>query len=138
MVNGYLLDTNIVSELRRRNPDPGVTAWYDATDAGDLHLSAISVGEIRRGIERLRPRDGTQAGALDRWLEGLKQHFADRIQPVDLVVAERWGRLGVRQPISVADGLIAATSLAHELTLVTRNVADFEPHGVAVLNPFAG
>lgn len=96
----------------------------------------ITIGEIKRGIERLRLRDPNQALRLDSWLVDLQQRFADRILPIDRDTALHWGHLGIHQPISVADGLIAATTLRHGLTLVTRNTDDFAPHNIPTINPF--
>lgn len=135
-MSGYLVDTNILSEFRRKRPDSGVRSWFAQTDDTLLHLSVITLGEIKRGTERLRLHDPAQAIHLDRWLTALQTHYADRILSIDAAIALHWGNLGVRQPLSVADGLIAATALANGLILVTRNVVDFEPHGVPVLNPF--
>jgi len=135
-VSGFLLDTNVVSELRRRKRNQGVVDWLEAMDDNLLHLSVITLGEIRRGIRRLHLHDATQAVHLAAWLDGLRTSFAARILPIDETVALRWGELGIHQPISVADGLLAATAIHHGLTLVTRNVSDFEPNQVPVLNPF--
>ena len=135
-MSGYLVDTNVLSERRRKRPDPGVLSWIDETDDALLHVSVITLGEIKHGAERLRLHDPAQAVHLDRWLDALCLHYAARILPIDAIVALHWGKLGIRRPLSVADGLIAATALAHGLTVVTRNVTDFEPHGVPVLNPF--
>jgi hypothetical protein len=135
-MSGFLLDTNVVSELRRRKRNQGVVEWLEATDDTLLHLSVITLGEIRRGTRKLHLHDPTQAAHLETWLDGLRKSFAARTLPIDEPVALRWGELGIHQPISVADGLIAATALHHNLTLVTRNVSDFEPNQIPVLNPF--
>lgn len=135
----YLLDTNVLSELRRGDrANPGVLAWWREHQSGQLWLSVLVVGELRRGVELLRRRDATAADSLDDWLVGLVDGFADRILPVDDRVAERWGRLGVPDPVPVVDGLLAATALVHDLALVTRNVADVAPTGVRFENPFSG
>ncbi|WP_130510250.1 type II toxin-antitoxin system VapC family toxin [Krasilnikovia cinnamomea] len=133
----YLLDTNVVSELRKAQPDPMVLRWHQAHRHASVYLSVLTVGEIRAGIERLRPRDAERATALDRWLKTLITGYGDRILPVSVEVAQRWGRLNVppRQP-PVVDGLLVATALVHRLTLVTRNVADVASTGVDLLNPF--
>ena len=89
----YLLDTNVISELRKRNPDPRVLAWYATVTSAEVFVSALTIGEIRLGIERLRRKDGTQADALEQWLRGLQASYGDRIINVDAAVAEAWGRL---------------------------------------------
>jgi len=133
----YLLDTSVVSELRRgAAADKGVAEWFDDRSADDLCLSVVTVGEIRQGIEQLRGRNGTQAAALDRWLTGLLQFYEDRLLYIDGDVAEEWGRLRARRNPPVVDALLAATARVHELTLVTRNVRDFTGLQVRVLNPF--
>jgi predicted nucleic acid-binding protein len=137
-VSGFLVDTNVLSDLRKRRPNPGVLEWFDETDEELLHLSVITLGEIKRGTERLRLRDPTQAVSLDAWMESLQLRFADRLHPIDEAVAMRWGELGIHQPISVTDGLIAATALYHGLTVVTRNTSDFVPNHIPVFNPFRG
>lgn len=133
----YLVDTNVVSELRKgRRCDPGVAAWFAETSARDIFLSALTVGEIRKGIENIRRRDEPTAAALEAWLGELLATHADRILPVDAVIAEQWGRFNVPDPLPVLDSLLAATASVHGLTLVTRNVKDVERTGVECLNPF--
>jgi predicted nucleic acid-binding protein len=132
----YLLDTNVVSELRKRHPDPRVLAWYDGVASADLFISALTVGEIRLGIERLRRRDAAQADLLEQWLRGLQVIYADHIVDLDAGVAEQWGRLNVPDPLPVIDGLLAASAITHGWTLVTRNVADIARSGVPLINPF--
>ena len=132
-----LLDTNVVSELRKRRSDPAVTTWYASTRAGDLHLSVLVVGEMRSGIERLARHDKEQAARHEKWLVDLLDLFEDRIVPVSIEVAEVWGRLSVPDPVPAIDGLLAATALVHDWTLVTRNVRDVRRTGVRLLNPFA-
>jgi len=133
----YLLDTCVISELRKPHGDPRVAAWMAGIQADEAFLSVLTLGEIRRGIELHRAKDPKAAGALDRWLRGLESHYAERILPITAAIADRWGRLGLKQPLPVSDGLIAATGLEHTLTIVTRNVADFQRSGVNTLNPFA-
>jgi hypothetical protein len=133
----YLLDTNILSETRKREPTPSVAAWIAATPAAQLHVSVLTLGEIQQGIERIRGNgDWKQATALEGWLMGLEARFDTRVLPVTLMVASAWGRQQQGRPIPVIDALIAATARVHDMTIVTRNVRDFEQTGVLVLNPF--
>lgn len=135
----YLLDTCVVSELSRPRPDPGVVAWMSEADVVSLHLSVITIGELRHGTLRLPV--GKRRSSLSGWCEKLRQSFSGRVLPVDEPVALRWAEIAARaeqagRPGSFADGLIAATALERGLTLVTRNVTDFEPFGVSRLNPW--
>jgi|SRR5579859_2514838 len=132
----YLLDTNIVSELRKRDPDPLVVAWYGTVTSAQLFLSVLTIGEIRLGIERLRRKDNTQADLLEQWLQGLRVAYRDHLIDVDTDVAEEWGRLNVPDQLPIIDGMLAASAKVHGWTLVTRNVADLGRSGVSVLNPF--
>lgn len=132
----YLLDTNVVSELRKHRPHPGVVTWFEGVDADDLYLSSLVVGEIVAGVERIRRRDRHAVAAYDAWLAELRRSFADRIVAVDAPVAEEWGRLCVPDPLPVIDGLLAATARVHGWTLVTRNTRDVERTGVLLLDPF--
>jgi toxin FitB len=134
----FLLDTNVVSEIRKRKPDPGVVAWFTSVSADDLFLSVLVVGEIRQGVARLARRDRAQAETYDRWLDQLIEAYGDRIAPITSEVAQVWGRLNVPDPLPVVDGLLAATALVHGWTLVTRNVDDVGSTGVRLLNPFDG
>ncbi len=134
----WLLDTNIVSEIRKgRRGDPRVIAWATGRE-DEAWLSVLTLGEIRRGIELKRRQDEVAARRLDIWLEGLEANFASRILPVDASVAEVWCRLNVPDPRPSVDALIAATALVYGLTLVTRNVRDVEGTGVAVFDPGGG
>jgi hypothetical protein len=133
----FLLDTNIVSEARRRTQNRGFAAWWAGVQSGRLYLSALTVGEIERGIEKLRRRGETyRVKELDVWLESLVRQFSDRILPVDVAVAAEWGRHRAAKAIPSIDGLIAATATAHDLTLVTRNLADMTGTGARLHNPF--
>jgi len=132
----WLVDTNVLSELRKgARAAAGISAWFDAADETALYTSVLVVGEIRRGIESLRRRDDTAALALEGWLNRLTESFADRILPVDSEVADRWGRINVPDPVPTVDGLLAATALVHDLTLVTRNTRDVARTGVRLLDP---
>ena len=134
----YLLDTNVISELRKRERGhAGVVRWAASVDPQDLHTSVLVIGEIRRGIELKRRADAAQATALTLWLDKLRAGLGARILPVDERIAEAWGRLGIPNPLPVIDGLIAATAIVHGLIVVTRNVADLARSGVTVLDPFA-
>lgn len=133
----YLLDTNIVAELRKKRPDPRVRGWYEAHAQAVAYLSTLVVGELTQGVERLRRRDPKQADALEAWLSGLVASYRDRILPVTVEVAAEWGRYNAApEPPPVVDGLLAATAAVHRLTLVTRNVSDVARTGVSVVNPF--
>jgi toxin FitB len=137
----YLLDTNVVLELpksRHGKADAHVAAWADAADAGDLYLSVISIQELEIGVLAAERRDPQQGAVLRLWLSTqVLPVFSGRILAVDTAVAQRSARLHVPNPRPVRDGLIAATALVHSMTVVTRNVADFEPTGVKILNPWA-
>ncbi len=133
----YLLDTCLISELRKPTRNPGVAAWMSRIGADEALLSVIILGDIRRGIALHRAKDAKAAGALERWLLGLESHYAERVLPITAAVADRWGRLSLDQPLPVSDGLIAATGLEHKLTVVTRNAGDFQRSGVNPLNPFS-
>jgi toxin FitB len=132
----YLLDTNVVSELRKRHPDPHVLAWYGGVASADLFISVLTLGEIRLGIERLRRKDPAQADLLEQWLRGLQVTYADHIAGIDTATADQWGRLSAPSPLPVIDGLLAASARAHGWTMVTRNTADLGRCGVPVINPF--
>jgi len=135
----YLLDTNVISELRKGDrADANVTAWFADVAEEEIFLSVLTVGEIRRGIESVRRRDPNSAAALDRWLALLREAHADRVVSIDGAITEEWGRMNVPDPLPVVDGLLAATARVLGLTLVTRNIADVEGTGVELLDPFAG
>ncbi|MEQ9642593.1 MAG: type II toxin-antitoxin system VapC family toxin [Alphaproteobacteria bacterium] len=133
----YLLDTNVISALRRgRNGHAAVRRWYRDVEASELHLSALTFGEIRRGIELVRARDAAQASALEQWLHRLRRSFAGRILAIDDGTIDLWGQITARRPYPAIDALIAATAMRHGLTMVTRNVKDVGDIGVGILNPF--
>jgi predicted nucleic acid-binding protein len=133
----YLIDTNIISEVRKgRRCDPNVAAWYRSIRDEEIFLSVLLIGEIRQGIERLRPRNPRRARTLEQWLEELLQSFGDRILPIEGSAAQSWGRLNAPEVFPVIDSLLAATAEAHGLTLVTRSIKDIARSGVRCLNPF--
>jgi toxin FitB len=132
----FLLDTNVVAEVRKARADARVLAWYDGVDDAELFVSVLVVGEIQQGVTRLRRKDPRQATAYEAWLARLRREFADRILPVTQDVALEWGRQSARDPLPVVDGLMAATAVVFGLTVATRNVSDFERAGVTVFNPF--
>lgn len=139
-MSGFLLDTNIPSELIRTRPEPRLENWVYAQDEQALYLSVVSIGELRRGFVLLSAIK--RRAALEQWFENdLVPRFRGRILPVTYAIADRWGRLdGECQlrgaPLNTADGLIAATALEHDLTVVTRNVKDFAGLGVTLFNPW--
>ncbi len=134
----YLVDTNVLSELRRRDPDANVVRWLEGRPATTLYLSVLARGELRKGIETL-PEGARKRRLLD-WLEvELPGFFAGRMLPIDARVADRWGRLVAQagRPVPAIDSLLAATALTHGLTLVTRNLRDFQYPGLAVVDPWS-
>jgi predicted nucleic acid-binding protein len=139
-VQGYLIDTNVISEFVKPAPNPEVLQWFRNVAPATLFVSAITLGEIRLGIENLHV--GKRRTDLEAWLEnGLPAWFASNLLPVTAGVADRWGRLTIQAKrkgiaVSTADGLIAATAFEHGLTLVTRNSRDFERLGIAVVDPW--
>jgi len=136
----YLVDTNVISEVRKQaRADKGVLRFFRraAQDDVGLYLSVVTVGELRRGVEIIRHRsDQPQATRLENWLDGVLREFASNILAVDAEIGQLWGRLRVPRPEHSLDKLIAATALIHDLTVVTRNVSDFTGTGARVLNPF--
>ena len=139
-MSGFLLDTNCISELVRPKPDPRVIEWMEAADEAMLYLSVLTVGEIRKGLAGLA--QGKRRTHLETWLEvELQARFAGRIVPIDASIADRWGLIAAEakrkgKALSVIDGLLAATALHHNLTVVSRNVSDFMNTQVQVLNPW--
>lgn len=138
----YLVDTNVISEVRKRErADKGVAAFFRkaAQDDVDLYVSVVTIGELRRGVEIIRHRgDKSQATRLETWLDGVLREFGQNVLPVDGEMGQLWGCLRVPHPEHALDKLIAATALIHDLTVVTRNVDDFAGTGTRVLNPFKG
>lgn len=132
----YLLDTNVLSALRRRDRNPEAVRWVESQRTADLYLSAITVGEIERGITQQLRHNPAFASELAAWLDRVLRWYRDRILGLDLATARRWGQLSAALGHDSADLLIAATALEHGLTVVTRNVRDFEGTGVGVVNPF--
>jgi predicted nucleic acid-binding protein len=133
----YLLDANVVSELRKgRRCHAAVRGWFGALDEEDLYLSVLVVGELERGIERIRRRDPKSATRLRRWLSSLATTFEDRILPVTLPIARTWGKMGAPNPVPTIDGLLAATAHVHGLVLATRNVSQIEALDIEWVNPF--
>jgi toxin FitB len=134
----YLIDTNVISELRRApRINPGVTSFFDNVDPNVVFVSVVTMGELRRGAQMIRHRrDTTQADHLDRWISDMTVRFAGKMIPVDREIADLWGRLRVPHPENEVDKLIAATAMVYGFAVVTRNVADFAQTGAACRNPF--
>ena len=132
----FLLDTDVLSALRRRDRNPRVVRWVEAHLMSDLYVSVVTVGEIQRGIVQQRQRNPAFAAELAAWLARVLSWYNDRVIPVDVAIARRWGRLSANLGHSGPDLFIAATALENDLTVVTRNVRHFAPTGVPTLNPF--
>jgi predicted nucleic acid-binding protein len=133
----FLLDTNVISEIRKRGrANPNVARWVAQTPVKDIGTSVVVLAEIRRGIEMKRRSDLDQAEILDRWFAQMRTRLGDRVLAIDEPIADAWAHLGIPDPIPLVDGLLAATAMVHGLTLVTRNTADVARTGVSVLNPF--
>lgn len=131
----YLLDANVVSELRKPKPHGAVLQWIDGIADVDLHISAVTIGEIQAGIELTRDQDSAKAGELERWLERVAGSF--NVVPMDATAFRAWARLMHKASDTLyEDAMIAATAKVHHFTVVTRNVADFKGFGVKLLNPF--
>jgi len=132
----YLIDTNIISEVRKgAKCDRNVAAWYGSIADADIYLSVLVLGEIRKGIERARTKDPAQAHALEKWLTDLVQSFSERILLIDHVVADEWGRMSAKRSSSTIDVLLAATAKVYGMTLATRNLIDVADLGADILNP---
>lgn len=133
----FLLDTNVLSELRKGNrADASVSAWYATTESRELFTSVLVVGEIRHGIEKKRVKDPIFATRLERWLQSIMHDYQSHILAITLEIADLWGSLALTRIVSEPDGLIAATAVFHNLTLVSRNESDFKATGVKTLNPW--
>jgi len=133
----YLIDTNVISELRKgKRANPGVVSWFEGLADEEVFLSALTLGEIRRGIESIRRRNAAAAAVLESWLGRIAEAHRDRIVPVDRAIAEEWGRMNAPDPLPVADGLLAATAKVVGLTLATRNTDDIASSGASFFNPF--
>jgi toxin FitB len=133
----FLLDTNVLSELRKGNrTNPSVKAWFATTDSQELFTSVLVIGKIRHGIEKKRATDPMFAAKLERWLREIMRDYQNHVLAITLEVAELWGSICLNHTVSEPDGLIAATALFHNLTLVSRNETDFKPTGATTLNPW--
>lgn len=134
----YLLDTNVLSETRKKRADAGVMAFLEAADSASLYLSVLTIGELRKGVAGKRRTDAAAAKSLAGWVEGLEFGFADRILGIDAATARMWGEWSGDRPRPVVDTLLAATAVLHELTFVTRNTRDVQGIQVRVHNPWVG
>lgn len=133
----YLVDTNVLSEVRKGTRcNAAVGAWWASVTQDEVFISILTIGEIRKGIEKARRRDENFAASLEKWLSLVTSYYRERIITIDLEIAEEWGRLNVPNPLPVVDGLIAATAKIKGLTVVTRNVRDMARTGIASLNPW--
>lgn len=132
----YLLDTNVISETRKRSPDPRVLAWLQDVDPNALFLSVLTIGELARGVAKCRRTDPAAAASLAHWLAGIDTLYGDRVVPIDTAVATVWGELTAGRSLPVIDSLLAATAKVHRMTVVTRNVRDMQPTGVPCLDPW--
>lgn len=133
----YLIDTSVISELRKgKRANSGVVSWFAGLADDEVFLSVLTLGEIRRGIESVRRCDSAAAAALESWLGRIADAHRDRIVPVDRAIAEEWGRMNAPDPLPVIDGLLAATAKVAGLTLATRNTGDIARSGVRFFDPF--
>ncbi|MGB7035196.1 MAG: type II toxin-antitoxin system VapC family toxin [Xanthobacteraceae bacterium] len=133
----FLLDTNVISEVRRKRPDGSVLSWLSRADPAALCISVLTLGEIAKGAAQCAVRDSAQAAIYYQWLSLVRSNYADRTIAVDADIAEAWGRLATKRTFPVVDGLIAATALVRGMTLVTHNVRDFADAGVSVIDPWS-
>jgi hypothetical protein len=133
---GYLLDTNVISETRRVRSDEGVMAFLSGAAGNSLFVSVLTMGELREGVEAKHRVDPIAAESLRQWIDGIETTFADRILPISTAIARIWGEKTAARSLPVIDTLIAATAIAHDLALVTRNTKDTEDVGVQLINPW--
>jgi predicted nucleic acid-binding protein len=132
----FLLDTNVISEPRRRRPDKHVLAWLRAADTQSLYISVLTLGELTKGAARIARRDPGQGARLQEWVDSTRMEYASRIIPVDIDIANAWAQIDAIRPLPVVDGLLAATALVRGLILVTRDTRDIAGTGVTTLNPW--
>jgi len=131
----YLLDTNVISELRRRRPNPAVVAWLSGTTAGQVFIAAVSFGELQAGVEMTRRQDPEKAAAIEGWIDAVAASYS--IIPMDDLIFRRWARMMHRRSDDlIEDAMIAATAMVRNMTVATRNLRDFEQFGIPTLNPF--
>lgn len=132
----YLIDTDVLSVLIKRRPNDNVLKWFNSKHSTNLYVSVLTIGELCRGAENIAIRDPARAQKINSWIDGIEKEYADRLLPVDLAIATRWGLLTSDRSRPLADTLLAATALEHGLTLATRNTKDVEDTGVSLENPF--
>jgi predicted nucleic acid-binding protein len=132
----FLIDTNVISEPRRTQPDPNVIAWFQQTDSTQVYISVLTIGELARGATKAARRDAAAGVRLHRWLGEIDAEYSDRMIAVDRDTATLWGKLTSARTMPMVDALLAATALVHGMTLVTRNVRDVLDTGVTILNPW--
>jgi toxin FitB len=133
---GYLLDTNVLIETRRKKADSGVISFLESAETTSLYMSVLTIGEFRKGVIAKKREDADAAARLSSWIDGLELSFADRIVGIDVAIAKLWGEWSGERPRSVVDTLLAATAVVHKFTLVTRNVRDIADLPVKTLNPW--